>query len=115
MRYFYKRAMVLVIFTLISLIGCGLSKVEIQDQVKYLFQDKISNDEYFNKYNLQVNEIILVNIGKNSYDGIAKVIFEDNIYDVPLTVNVDGETIMFQTKPMAFMFLAQHELKKMGF
>ena len=105
----------LALFSATLLFSCGTSKENLQNQIKSSFQEKMNNDESYSKYNIIVNGVTLVKASNNTYDGLVNVSLEDQKYDVPITVTTDGENMMWQTKPLAFGFLAQYELKKLGF
>lgn len=106
-RMHLLRVSVAVVLLLFLLMGCGPSKKQLEEQVMSMFQEKMDTDTQFKAYSLRVVSITLVSSGKNTYDGMAKLRYKGQEYDAPITVTSDGKTVMFQTKPGAFVFLLQ--------
>jgi hypothetical protein len=91
-------------------ISCGLSKNEIQRQIKISFQEKL--DAEYSKYDMIVNNVILVKTGPNKYDGMVNLSLGEKKHDVSITVTADNDSFMWEVKPLAFAFLLQYELEE---
>jgi len=96
------------------LASCGTDVEGLQTQVKDSMQSKFSTDDQYAKYKMVVESVTLVASSGNTYDGIAKVTFNKKQYDVPVSVTSDSKNLMWQTKPLAFSFLAEYELQKLS-
>jgi hypothetical protein len=95
------------VLLVLLLTGCGTSKKQLEQQVTSSFQEKMNTDPAYNGYGLTVHSVTLVSSGGNNYDGIANLLYKSRAYDVPITVTSDGKTLIWQTKPGAFLFLLQ--------
>jgi len=95
--------------------SCGISKDEIERGIKQSFQEKVNTDSNYKKYGMQVQSVYLIKSGSNTYDGFVTVLLDDETYDVSISVTTDGSSYMWETKPLAFGFLMQYELKNLDF
>jgi hypothetical protein len=100
---------------MVLLSSCGISKDELEHDIKQSFQEEMDTDSNFKKYGMKVQKIYLIKSGSNSYDGIVTVLLGDETHDVPISVKTDGYSHMWETKPLAFGFLMQYELENLDF
>ena len=96
------------------LASCGADVEGFQTQIKDSMQSKFNTDDQYAKYKMTVESVTLVASSGNNYEGIAKVAFNKKEYEIPITATSDGKSSMWQTKPLAFAFLAQYELQKLN-
>ncbi len=101
--------------SLVGLLSCSMNREEMQNQIKTSFQQKMDSDSQYSKYKMIANSVTLVKSGNNTYDGMVNITLDGQQYDVAISVTADNDTFIWQTKPMAFSFLAEYELKKLGF
>jgi hypothetical protein len=90
--------------------SCGISKDEMERNIKESFQEKMDTDSNYKKYAMKVQKVSLIKSGSNSYDGFVTVLLENETHDVSISVATDGSSYMWETKPLAFGFLMQYEL-----
>ena len=100
------------VLLVLLLTGCGTSKKQLEQQVMTSFQDKMDTDPTYKNYGLTVLSVTLVASGKNTYNGMAHLLYQhtngmSQTNDVPITVTSDGKTLLWQTQPGAFLFLLQ--------
>lgn len=73
--------------------------------VKESLQHKLRTDPDLAKLNLAIVDVQLVNKAGNEYKGIATVKTQDGTeHDVPLDVTADGNNVLWETPPGAFLF-----------
>jgi hypothetical protein len=89
----------------VNLISCGVSKNDLQTQVKASMQSKLDQDSTYKDYHLTVNSVTLIDSRNGTYDGIAKVLYMGQEHDVPIIVKTDKDSFMLITQPLAFLFL----------
>jgi len=110
-----KKATVIIwLFCSISIFlfsSCGISKDKITLGIKESFQEKMDTDQNYKKYHMKVQKVSLVKSGSNSYDGYVNVLLDDETHDVSISVTTEGSSYKWETKPLAFSFLVQYELK----
>jgi hypothetical protein len=95
--------------------SCGVSKGEMERDIKQSFQEKMDTDSNYKKYGMKVQSISLVKSGSNSYDGFVTVLLDEETHDVSISVKTDGSSYIWETKPLAFGFLMQYELGNINF
>lgn len=97
-----------------SLSACSPSPEEITETVKESLQESLSTDADYAKYNLIVGDIELVKVGDNQYKALAEVYLDDKLNIVPLDVYAEGNIFeynaIWESKPGAFLFVAQREI-----
>jgi hypothetical protein len=95
--------------------SCGISKDEMEREIKKSFQEKMDADSTYKKYGMKVQNVSLVKSGSNTYNGLVAVLLDGKTYDVSIEVTTDGSSYMYETKPLAFGFLLEYELKNLDF
>lgn len=81
---------------------------ELASEVRESMQSSLTSDERYKPYNLTVIKVTLIKSGDNTYDGMAAIKpLNGPQGDVPVDVTYDGENLLWQTQPGAFMFLLQ--------
>ncbi|WP_074327586.1 hypothetical protein [Mycobacteroides abscessus] len=84
----------------------------IGDAAQSSMQQKFDTDAHFKPYHLQVTHITVVNAQANSYKGVANVRTQDGVdHQVGIDVTYDGQTVLWQSPPGAFLFLADEKPK----
>jgi hypothetical protein len=91
--------------------GCKIDKEQLQNKIKVEFQNKMDTDEMYAAYKIQTNTVTLVSKGQNIYDGIVNISLNEKSYDVLIEVTADGDSAIWQTKPLAFAFLTDMPTK----
>lgn len=109
-----KLAVVIGTLAAVYYFGFGVSESEMKNGIQSSLQQKLDTDANFSKYKMKVLDVALVKKTSNSFDGLAKVSFMGTEQQVPLQVTVDGSNYMYQAPPLAFAFVAQYELQKLG-
>ena len=105
MKYFSSILILsLCILGFLCMQGCGVSKEDIQNQVKSMLQEKFNTDKDISKYHLQVKRIDLTQESRNKYRGYAVVDYKNQEHNLGITVLYDGKSIMYETDPPAFLF-----------
>jgi hypothetical protein len=102
-----KAVWVLVLVIAATVISCGVSKEDLQTQVKSSMQGKFDSDSTYKDYKLTVDSVTLIESGSRAYDGIAKVLYKGKAHDVQITVKTDKDNLMWSTQPLAFSFLME--------
>ncbi|MGB3482460.1 MAG: DUF4352 domain-containing protein [Mycobacterium sp.] len=84
----------------------------MSEQVRASMQSKFDSDADFENLRLRVDEVTVVKgSGGNDYQGLASVrAGNGDIHDVAVEITVDGENLIWQTSPGAFLFAAQEML-----
>ena len=96
---------------LMLLMGCGTSTEQIGQTVMISMQDKFETDDQFKDYNLTVKKVHVFKNGENAYKGLVTVEMDDSQHDVSVDIHTDGENVMWEAQPGAFMFIAQKQLQ----
>lgn len=60
-----------------------------------------------------VDGITLFKKSDNNYKGIVSIIYEGTSHDVSVDVLVDGDSVMWEASPGAFMFIVQEKLQQL--
>jgi hypothetical protein len=107
-----KKIIVILAASLIGITGCDFYTNNIASKSKDTLQTTLDSDAKFAKYKMRVVDVQLVSESLSKYEGIAKIEFEGNTYDVPVSVSADSSNIFVQTKPGGFMFLIEKEMKE---
>lgn len=107
-----KKIIVILAASLIGLTGCDVYTNNIASKSKDVLQSNLDSDSKFARYKMRVVDVQLVSESMSKHEGIAKIEFEGNIYDVPVSVSADSSNILVQTKPGGFMFLVEKEMKE---
>jgi len=107
------RTFIALVSMLILLVGCGQSKDDIRTQVKESVQTTLDEDPDYREYGMVVKSIDLVRETESKYKAIANITFAGKAYPVSLEVFTDGDEMLWETEPMAFGFLVQHELENL--
>lgn len=98
----------------VNLTACSPSPDEITETVKASLQESLSTDADYAKYNLIVGDIQLVKVGDSQYKALAEVYLDDTLNVVPLDVYAEGNMFeynaIWESKPGAFLFVAQKEI-----
>lgn len=105
----------LILFFIFSLGSCGMSSEKVLSIVKESLQQKLSNDSEFKSFNLVVQDLKVAKISAGKYDGLADIKFRDKSYSVPLDITVDGNQVLWSSKPLAFGFLAAAKIERAVF
>jgi hypothetical protein len=86
-------------------------KDQLSAQVKQSMQEKFNGDPQFSKYDIHVQKIMLIKESGNKYNGIATVVAKSgSSHEVMIDVTDDGQNLLWQSQPGAFMFLVQEQL-----
>ena len=104
-KYLNKIAIIL---ALVILSSCGMSKSDVESTVKRSFQEQVDTDPTYQKYEMKVLYVTLIETGSNKYEGTITVKIKNNTHNVSITVLADGNNVLWETKPMAFGFLMQY-------
>ena len=111
-----KNTVLVIIGLLITIVFTGCfspSNDEIASVVKKSMQETLDPSPEFKEYGLNVENLEALKQSDGKYNGVASVLYDGDIYKVPVTIVVDGEDFMWQTEPTAFMFIAKKEIEKM--
>jgi hypothetical protein len=98
---------VLIVFMVICLVACGVSKEDLQAQVKTSMQQKLDSDSTIKDYKLTVESVGLVKSGNGTYEGFAKIIYRGKAHDVQISVKTDKDSMMWNTQQNAFIFVLE--------
>ena len=93
--------------------GTAEETKQLTSWVQQSMREKLSSDPQYSPYGLQVTSVDLIKVSDNKYEGMASVTtFKDRVNprQVSITVTSDGDRMMWQAAPGAFMFLAQDAL-----
>ncbi len=107
---------VLVVMALVT--GCsvvdaiqGKSPGDIGETVKQSMQQSMDTDPNFSPYDLRIVKVDVVKASGNEYNGIATVRTpKGSEHPVAVKVTADGEKVLWNTEPGAFLFAAQEQL-----
>ncbi len=111
MKYLSK--VILAVFFLVLLTGCGLSKEDIGQAVKESMQETLKSDPSFKKYNLKVSDVSVFQKGGNNYKGMVSIEYKGNSHNVSVEILVDGNNVMWEAEPGSFLFVVQDELQQL--
>jgi len=100
--------LILGIIFLLTLISCGISKNQMEQGIKKSFQEKIDTDLQYKDYGMKVQKVTLIKTSLNNFEGFVTVSIGNNSHDVSIIVKTDGTSYLWETKPMAFIFLMQY-------
>lgn len=107
-----KKIIAIIAAAFFALTGCDVYTSNIAGKTKDVLQSNLNSDAKFAKYKMRVIDVQLVSESMSKYEGIAKIEFEDKIYDVPVSVSADLSNILVQTKPGSFIFLFEKEMNE---
>jgi len=96
-------SLLILLFIGAVLTGCGLSKDDIQNQVKDLLQQDFETDTKFMNVGLQVKSVDLIKDSNNTFKGIAIVTFQGEDHKVSINVTTDGDKLMYETESLDFV------------
>ncbi len=87
----------------------NVSKADhVAAEVQSAMQSKLDDDPDLSPLHLRVMHVDLVNKAGNEYKGIAKVkTASGTSHDVPIDVTADGDKILWEAAPGAFLFALQ--------
>lgn len=97
---------------LLFLAGCGPSNEQVEELVKTSMQETLNTDENYKEYNLNVQSVAVIHEADNRYQGLATIEYEGEPYKVALSITADSDNAMWKSEPGAFVFIAQHKIKK---
>ncbi|MDT4814896.1 rare lipoprotein A [compost metagenome] len=95
------------------LAGCGPSNEKVAELVKSSMQETLSTDENYKEYNLNVQSVAVIHEADNRYQGLATIEYEGEPYKVAISITADSDNAMWKSEPGAFVFIAQHKIKKL--
>jgi uncharacterized protein YecT (DUF1311 family) len=101
-----------VILGVIVLAGCGMSKAKLAETVKGGLQQSFDSKPETREFRLKVQQVSLVKQSDHQYQGIAKIEFEGNVYDVPVDVTADGSEVLWKVNPLSFIFVAKSHMNE---
>ncbi|BBZ55029.1 hypothetical protein MPHO_20210 [Mycolicibacterium phocaicum] len=81
---------------------------EVAAEVRSAMQSKLDTDPDLSPLHLKVTHVDLANKAGNEYKGIATVTTSrGKTHDVPIDVTADGDKLVWETAPGAFLFAVQ--------
>jgi hypothetical protein len=81
---------------------------QVAAEVQSSMQSKLDTDPDLSPLHLKVNHVDLVNKAGNEYKGIATVTTSrGKTHDVPIDVTADGDKVVWEAAPGAFLFAVQ--------
>lgn len=88
-------------------------KEQLSSWVQTSIQHKMDEDSKFSSYGIRVNSVSLIKVSDNKYEGMVQVTTSrsSETHQVPIDVTADGDQMMWQAEPGAFLFLAQEALQ----
>lgn len=96
----------------LALLGCSPSTEEVASNVKHSVEANFETNTQYRDYKLSVQSVTLVHEKDGRYQGMVTVVFEGEDHKLPISVLTDHTNTIWEIKPEAFAFIAQHELKK---
>ena len=90
--------------------GCGLSKQQVQQQLKRQFQQKMNSAPLYQHFNITVTRVVLFKRSPRTYDGKVQIRAGDSRYDIGVEVETDGHDILWQENVLDFLPLVGAEL-----
>ena len=100
----------LVIGTVLS--ACGLSKQQIQHELKMQFQQKMNGSPIYQDLNITVTRVVLFKRGPHTYEGQVQIQSRSGVSNIGVTVETDGHDILWQENVLDFLPLVGAELLK---
>ena len=101
--------------SLAVLSGCGGQSTDtIAEIVKRGLQEQLEKNPSLKDEYLVVSDVAVVKEQGNRYRGIATIVFEGEAREIPIGITADGENVMFEVAPGAFLFIAEKRLQEMG-
>lgn len=91
----------------------GMSTELVAESVKSSMQQKFDSDAGFKQWHLKVKGVHVLEQGDNRYQGMATVVHDGKVHDVPVDITADGSNVMWTTQPGTFMFVLQKEIQKL--
>lgn len=80
----------------------------VAEKVQVSMQESLDADQRYASYNMHVIRVSVIRKSGNEFDGIATIRMPSGSeHQVPIDVTTDGEQVMWQTQPGAFVFLLQ--------
>ena len=103
-----KKFDVIILGLLVILVfwGCGKSNERIAKTVKASLQENLSTDPQYSNLNLKVTSLQVEKMNRNAYQGMAKIDYRNDSYDVPLQITVEGTNITWDLEPGALNFIS---------
>lgn len=96
----------------LMLTGCGgLSKEEISQTVKKSMQKEFDTNQGFKEYGLIANNVAVFESESGTYKGLATVLYKGQMNKVAIDIVIDGNSVFWEAKPGAFMFIMQQDLQ----
>jgi hypothetical protein len=93
-------------------IGCDARSPDaIGSTVKKGLQQQLDTNPAFKDDFLVVREVSVVHEQANRYKGLASVVFEGETHQIPVNITADGENILYEIEPGAFLFIAEKRLR----
>ena len=83
-----------------------------EDVILEGFQETMNEDPEYSKYNIIANEVTLVKKLGNEYNGLIEIEYKGKTRNISITATIDGENILYETKPGELAFLAFEELEQ---
>ena len=81
--------------------GCGVTKSDIEIEVKGMVAEQFSKDEDMKGLDLKVEKVVLIQRTKVDYTGIVTVLKSGKEHQINITVTCDGDNVLFEIKPEA--------------
>lgn len=97
----------------LALLGCSPSTEEVAANVKRSVEANFETNTQYQDFKLSVQSVTLVHEKDGRYQGMVTVVFEGEEHKLPISVLTDHTNTIWEIKPEAFAFIAQHELKKL--
>ncbi|BDY33138.1 hypothetical protein [Mycolicibacterium mageritense] len=86
---------------------------QLSEWVEQSMREKLGSDTELAKYGIQVTSVDLIRVSDTKYEGMASVTTNNdriNPRQVSINVTADGDRMMWQAAPGAFLFLVQDAL-----
>ena len=97
-----------IIIVLFSMVSCGISKDEMQRGIIEKQQETFDTNPDYKEFGLIVQDVTLLKTGSNTYDGLMTVLFENEKFNVSLSIKTDSNTYMWEWDPNPlFNFIRQ--------
>ena len=85
-----------------------------EDYILESFQETMDNDAEFSEYGFIVKEVSLVKKIGNQYNGLVDIEYKGKPRKISITATIDGDNVLWETKPGQFAFVALEELEELG-
>lgn len=110
MRLIFRQA---ILAATLLVTACGPSTDQISASAKTSIQSTLDTDTALSQFHLSVNNVQVIETGKNQYQGMAEIESSDgSIHNVKIDIVSDGKSIQWEAKPGAFGFVALEAIKK---